>query len=229
VSKDARGPIVNFVDEQRDMPDRVEQSADASLASAAAMDRPTPRKASFVLRAFRLLRGDLLGSRPVLLFVQLFLTLIPRMAFGWLRPAVYRLIGVRIGPQTRIYGKMEIEGVGDVLANVSIGAQCLLTTPIYLNASGEIRIGDCVTLGHHVVVITDDHRMDDPERRGGERFSRPVIMEAGVWVGARATILPGVTLGRGCVVAAGSLVNRDVPAHTLVGGVPARRIKDLPR
>jgi acetyltransferase-like isoleucine patch superfamily enzyme len=71
--------------------------------------------------------------------------------------------------------------------------------------------------------------MEDPERRGGERYSRPVVVEDGVWVGACATILPGVTLGRGSVVAAGALVARDVPPHTLVAGVPARPIKSLPR
>jgi maltose O-acetyltransferase len=102
-----------------------------------------------------------------------------------------------------------------------------VTTPLYLNASGRIDIGDRVTIGHHVMVITDSHRMSDPSRRGGERLSAPVTIEDGVWVGARVTILPGVTLGRGCVVAAGAVVADDVAPHTLVGGVPARKISDL--
>lgn len=193
-----------------------------------ALPSHTQPKRSFVARAARLLKSDLQGSRPQLLGVQLIIAPIPRMAFGWLRPALYRAVGMRIGQGTRIYGQVTLEGVGAIIENVTIGDECLLTTPIYLNASGEIRIGNRVTLGHHVVIITDDHRMNNPERRGGERFAQPVTLEDGVWVGARATILPGVTLGRGCVVAAGGLVTRDVPPHTLVAGVPARRIKDLP-
>ena len=195
-----------------------------ATAAVPANDGPS---APFVVRVIRRLIADFSGSRPTLLFVQLALSFVPRMAFGWLRPAVYRAVRIRIGSKTRIYGKMDIEGAGGILANVSIGAECMLTTPVYLNASGEIRIGDRVTIGHHVVVITDDHRMDNPHKRGGDRYTAPVVIEDGVWVGARVTILPGVTLGRGCVVAAGALVVHDVPPNTLVGGVPARTIKEL--
>jgi maltose O-acetyltransferase len=205
-------------------------SSDANARNAAPRPEVAPQvKRPFVIRAFGQIRDDILGSRLHWLAAQAVTGAMPRMTFGWLRPVVYRTVGLRVGERTRIYGKLTLEGVGAVIDNVSIGENCLVTTPIYLNASAEIRIGDRVTIGHHVVIITDDHRMDDPERRGGERSSRPVFIEDGVWIAARATILPGVTLGRGCVVAAGSLVNRDVPAHTLVAGVPARRIKDLPR
>lgn len=196
-------------------------------AAAVPVNDAPPPSAPLVVRVVRRLIADFQGSRPTLLLVQLALSFVPRMAFGWVRPAVYRAVGVRIGSKTRIYGKMDIEGAGGILANVSIGAECMLTTPVYLNASGEIRIGDRVTIGHHVVVITDNHNMDNPWKRGGDRYTAPVVIEDGVWIGARVTILPGVTLGRGCVVAAGALVARDVPPHTLVGGVPAKHIKDL--
>jgi maltose O-acetyltransferase len=190
-------------------------------------DHGTAPNAPLVARIVRRLIADFSGSRPTLLLVQLALSFVPRLAFGWLRPALYRAVGVRIGRKTRIYGKMDIEGAGGILANLIIGAECMLTTPVYLNASGEIRIGDRVTIGHHVVIITDNHQMDNPWKRGGERYTAPVVIEDGVWVGARVTILPGVTLGRGCVVAAGAVVTRDVPPNTLVGGVPAHPIKEL--
>jgi acetyltransferase-like isoleucine patch superfamily enzyme len=122
---------------------------------------------------------------------------------------------------------MDIEGNGDIVRNVSIGEDCMLTTPLYLNASAPIRIGDRVVIGHHVAIVTDDHRTGDPRRRGGERFSRPVVVEDGAWIAACVTILPGVTLGAGCVVAAGAVVVRDVPSHSLVAGVPARHVKNL--
>lgn len=180
-----------------------------------------------IVRVARRLRSDFASSRFQLLLVQGLISLIPRLAFGWLRAMLYRLVGVRIGRSTYIFGKVEIEGVGDILKLVRIGESTLLTTPLYLNASGGITIGDRVTIGHHVMIITDTHRMDDPFRRGGERISAPVVIEDGVWVGARVTILPGVTVGAGSVVAAGALVTHDVPPHTLVGGVPARPIKPL--
>ena len=181
------------------------------------------------LRVIRQLNGDLQGLRPRGRVVQLAVGAVPRMTFGWLRPALYRLAGVRIGARTRIFGVIEIEGPGAIFDNVTIGRGCSLTTPLFLNASAEIRIGDRVVIGHHVVIVTDSHEMDDPMQRGGERFARPVVIEDGVWIGARATILAGVTLGRGAVIAAGSVVTRDVPQHTLVGGVPARVLKPLPR
>jgi len=179
-----------------------------------------PRIAGRIVQDFR-------GIRVRLLIAQFLVGLLPRMTFGWLRPALYRLAGMRFGLRTRIYGKVEIEGVGAIVQHVTVGRECMFTTPLYLNASGEIRIGNNVVIGHHVVIITDSHEMDSPRQRCGERYARPVVIEDGVWIGARATILPGVTLGTGCVVAAGAMVTKDVPRDTLVGGVPARPIKVL--
>jgi acetyltransferase-like isoleucine patch superfamily enzyme len=178
-------------------------------------------------RIARRLLADLAAIRPVLLLVQGLVSLIPRMAFGWVRPALYRATGVSIGGRTRIYGKVQIEGAGKVARNVRIGSDCMFTTPLWLNASASIRIGDHVVIGHHTVIITDDHELSDPTQRCGARVAKPVVVEDGVWIAARVTILPGVTLGHGCVVAAGALVARDVAPHTLVAGVPARPIKQL--
>ena len=79
-----------------------------------------------------------------------------------------------------------------------------------------------------VIIITDDHEIGPPWHRCGDRVARPVVIEDGVWIGARVTLLPGVTIGRGSVVAAGAVVNKDVPPNTLVGGVPARILRTLP-
>jgi len=179
-------------------------------------------------RVLRVLSVDRDVLRPRLLLVSLLLGLMPGSTLSWLRPLLYRLAGVRIGSRTRIFGKIAVTGQGHVTANVRVGEGCIITTPLYLNASAPITIGNSVTIGHHVVIITDSHRMSDPLRRAGERFARPVTIEDGVWIAARATILPGVTLGRGSVVAAGAVVAKDVPPNTLVGGVPARVLKTLP-
>jgi maltose O-acetyltransferase len=186
-----------------------------------------PPRRSIVERVLRRLAADFAAIRPRLMLVQLLVALVPRGAFGWVRLALYRAAGARIGARTRIYGKVQIEGVGAIARNVVVGADCMFTTPLYLNASAPIRMGDRVVIGHHAMIITDDHITTDPLQRCGERISKPVVIEDGVWIGARATILPGVTLGAGSIVAAGALVARDVPPHTLVGGVPARPIKRL--
>jgi acetyltransferase-like isoleucine patch superfamily enzyme len=104
----------------------------------------------------------------------------------------------------------------------------VLNTPLHLNASAPITIGNRVGIGHHVVIITDSHRLGDASQRLGERLGRPVSIEDGVWIAARVTVLPGVTIGRGSVVAAGAVVTRDVPPNCLVAGVPARVLRELP-
>ena len=147
---------------------------------------------------------------------------------GWLRPTLYRWVGgVDVDPRSVFLGTLTLEGSGHIARNLHIGRGCMFTTPLYLNLSGTISIGDEVVIGHHVVIITDTHDMEDPNRRGGSPRSFPVRVEDGVWIGARVSVLPGVTIGRGAVVAAGAVVDRDVPPNTLVGGVPARTIRSL--
>jgi maltose O-acetyltransferase len=181
-----------------------------------------------VVRALEVLSTDLRQVRPRLRLVNLAVSMMPLQMFGWLRPALYRLAGVRIGTRARIFGRIVFTGQGDVAANVSVGNDCILNAPLALNASAPITIGERVGIGHHVVIITDDHDLSDPDRRCGAGFARPVVIEDGAWIGARVTILPGVTIGRGSVVSAGSVVGRDVAANTLVGGVPARFVQRLP-
>lgn len=153
---------------------------------------------------------------------------LPRMTGGSLRPLVYRWVGgVDIDFRSIILGRLRFEGAGRLAGNLRVGRGCMFTTPLYLNLSGSIWMGDRVVIGHHVVIITDTHDMTDPSCRGGSRRSLPVRIEDGAWVGACVTVLPGVTIGRGAVVAAGAVVAHDVPANTLVGGVPARLIRSL--
>ena len=84
----------------------------------------------------------------------------------------------------------------------------------------QITIGDLCVFGEQVIIRDDDgHTLDDTPR------TAPITIGNNVWVGARAMILKGVTIGDGAVVAAGSVVTKDVPGGTLVGGVPARVIR----
>jgi maltose O-acetyltransferase len=206
----------------------VSSSAPPDPDGSAVAPPAAPRRRSRILRVFELLALDLRRLRPWFRFVQLLVSFLPRTTFAWARPVLYRWAGIRIGARTHIYGKLEVEGEGNIARKLTIGEGCMFTTPLYLNASGGIQIGNRVVIGHHAIIITDDHRMDSPEQRCGDRVARPVVIEDGVWIAARATVLSGVTLGRGCVIAAGAVVTRDVPPNTLVGGVPARPLKVLP-
>lgn len=102
----------------------------------------------------------------------------------------------------------------------------------YINHDSEIRCREHITIGNNVniaygVLIQDSdfHTMYD-EKGIAKPETLPIVIEDDVWIGANAIILKGVTLGKGCVVAAGSVVTKSVPAHCLVGGNPARVIKE---
>ena len=87
---------------------------------------------------------------------------------------------------------------------------------------GGLEIGRSVSISADVIVLTADH---DAESAVMEGRTRPVKIEDYVWVGTRAMILPGVTVGRGAVIAAGAVVTKSVPEYTIVAGVPARPVK----
>ena len=90
---------------------------------------------------------------------------------------------------------------------------------------GGITIEDDVLIGPKVSLITESHPLSPAERRA--LIVKPIVIKRNAWIGAGATILPGVTVGENAVVAAGAVVNKDVPANTAVAGVPAKVIKAL--
>jgi acetyltransferase-like isoleucine patch superfamily enzyme len=90
---------------------------------------------------------------------------------------------------------------------------------------GGITIEDHVLIGPKVNLITENHPIDPADRRA--LICKPIVIKRNAWIGAAATILPGVTIGENAVVAAGAVVSRDVPANTIVGGVPAKFIKAI--
>lgn len=94
---------------------------------------------------------------------------------------------------------------------------------------GPVKIGSHVNLAQGITVTALNHNFDDTEKRIDEQgvSTKPVTIEDDVWVGANAVILPGVTISNHCVVAAGAVVTKDVPPHSLVAGVPAKVIKNI--
>lgn len=94
---------------------------------------------------------------------------------------------------------------------------------------GPVKIGNHVNLAQGITVTALNHNFDDTNKRIDEQgvCTKAVTIEDDVWIGANAVILPGVTIGNHCVVAAGAVVTKDVPPHSLVAGVPAKVIKQI--
>jgi maltose O-acetyltransferase len=134
------------------------------------------------------------------------------------------VVGVTIGPGSSIhmgcylwfYGPGQMRRGGLV-----VGRNSIVNRECCLDARARLRIGDNVSVSPYAVILTTQHAYDDP---GFSLTSAPVELDDHVWVGARATILPGVRVGRGAVVAAGAVVTSDVEPLAIVGGVPARVI-----
>lgn len=109
--------------------------------------------------------------------------------------------------------------------NISVGKNVFINSGCRFQDQGGIVIGDGVLIGHNVVLATINHDID-PNKRSMIHPS-PILIGNNVWIGANATVLPGVTIGDGAIIAAGAVVYRDVSANTVVGGVPARLIKKI--
>ena len=94
---------------------------------------------------------------------------------------------------------------------------------------GPVCIGNHVNLAQGITVTALNHNFEDKTKRIEEQgiTTKPVIIGDDVWIGANAVFLPGVTIGKHCVVAAGAVVTKDVPDDTIVGGVPAKEIKKI--
>jgi acetyltransferase-like isoleucine patch superfamily enzyme len=107
--------------------------------------------------------------------------------------------------------------------NTSLGKNVFINHACSFLDIGGIIIEDDVMIGPRVNITSENHPLDPDDRKA--LIPKPVIIKRNAWIGAGATILPGVTVGENAVVAAGAVVSRDVPANTLVAGVPARQVR----
>jgi len=123
---------------------------------------------------------------------------------------------------------LRITGSGNPCRDFSIGTCTLISGALHADIGAPIRIGDNVRIGHDVSLLTVDHEVGPEEMRSGTRKFGPIEIGNGAWLASRVVVLPGVCIGAGAVVGAGSVVTRDVPANTLVVGVPARVVRNLP-
>lgn len=109
--------------------------------------------------------------------------------------------------------------------NITVGENVFINACCHFQDHGGVTLGEGCQIGHNVVFATLNHGLSPEERP--ITYPAPIVLERNVWVGSNATILQGVTIGENAVVAAGAVVTRDVPANTIVGGVPAKFIRKI--
>nr|WP_284507171.1 acyltransferase [Caballeronia sp. ATUFL_M2_KS44] len=110
--------------------------------------------------------------------------------------------------------------------HISIGDNTVINRYTYLDGRVPLTIGNNVNVSHYTLIQTLTH---DPQNPDFVCLCKPVVIEDHAWIGARAIICPGVRIGEGAVVGAGAVVTRDVEPYTIVGGNPARFIKERSR
>lgn len=137
----------------------------------------------------------------------------PPFVANRLRSAALRLAGFDIGRGTIFWGLPTLIGTGDIYSRLEIGAECGFNIGSFFELEAPIRIGNHVRVGHDVMILTAGRANAANESRYA-----PVVIEDGTWIGARCTILPGVTIGAGAVIGATSVVSQDVPPSTLLLG-----------
>lgn len=138
-----------------------------------------------------------------------------------LRWAIHRACGLNINTRAIASG-CAFFGPG-----VTIARGTYVNTGCLFDASAPITIETRCDIGPGVYFVTSTHALGDHEHRAGVNRSAPITVGEGTWIGARATILPGVTIAPGCVVAAGAVVTKDCGPDEVYGGVPARSMRAL--
>jgi len=148
--------------------------------------------------------------------------LVNRLPSHHLRLMFYRRI-FTIGPGTSFLLHVKIRFPG----NLRIGRNSTVNYDCVLDARGaEIIIGDNVNIASEVMIWTQEHDPDSPTH---QTISKPVVIGDYAWIASRAIILPGVTIGEGAVIAAGAVVTKDVSPYAIVGGNPAKFIRERSR
>lgn len=132
-----------------------------------------------------------------------------------------RSIGYEIGENTKIVGPIHNTGT------LRIGANCWIGCNLTVHGNGTVTIGDNCDIAPDVTFLTGGHQMGDHSRRAGKGESYHIAVGSGVWIGGRVTLLLNTSIGDGSMIAACACVSKDVPADTMVAGVPAKVMKEL--
>ena len=138
-----------------------------------------------------------------------------------IRILMSKLFGKEVDENFRIFPPFYT----DFGKNITVGKNVFINACCHFQDHGGVTLGDGCLIGHNVVFATLNHGIAPEER--ASTHPAPIRLDKNVWVGSSSTILQGVTIGDNAIVAAGSVVTKDVPANTIVGGVPARYIRSI--
>lgn len=168
-----------------------------------------------------------IGKAMRYVFFSLWQYLLAVMFISPLRVWLLRVFGARIGKNTVIERIRLINLYRMGICGITIGDNCFLGDGVTLDTAERITLENDVTLSFDVMVLTHTNvgYKNHPVQEHIPSVANSTVFKKGCFVGVRSVILPGVTIGEGAAVAAGAVVTKDVPAKTLVGGVPAKVIR----
>jgi len=166
-------------------------------------------------RIFRELHG--IGRRALFAFAGL------AVVTPSIRTTLYRLGRLDIHRDSSIQSGLTVRG-----NRLTIGRGTTVNQRCLIDCIAQVTIGERCGIAYGVSIITAGHDWSEPHRRAGVEEYRKIQIGNGVWIGSNAVILPGVTIGDGVVIAAGSVVNRDCDANSFYAGTPAKYVRTLP-
>jgi acetyltransferase-like isoleucine patch superfamily enzyme len=152
----------------------------------------------------------------------LWMLLVAKVPSATLRHVAYRRMGLGLDPRAHISKGLELRGA----PGATIGQGTIVGFDCILDGRGGLTIGEHVNLSSEAAIWTYQHDLRAPDF---SVIGRPVAIGDRAWLSFRCTVLPGVTIGEGAVVAAGAVVTEDVAPWTVVAGIPARKVADRPR
>jgi acetyltransferase-like isoleucine patch superfamily enzyme len=141
------------------------------------------------------------------------------VAIHCVRRFFYRLAGMKIGKESTIHMAARFYNP----KNIKIGEDSIIGERVVLDGRDRLTIGNHVDIATDVMIYNAEHDVKDPSFRA---VTAPVVIQDFVFIGPRAIVLPGVTIKKGAVIAAGAVVTKDVEENSIVAGVPAKKIKD---
>lgn len=160
-----------------------------------------------------------------LIFLTIVNYLPPTSWASKVRFLLLRLAGMTIRGRCKIFAPVLARSA---CRNIEIGERCFINSEVRFSApSAKVKIGSWVAIGPRVSFETMSHALSFIPGVGRPDAHKPITVEDGVWIGVGAIILGGVTIGRGAVVAAGAVVTKNVEPNTVVGGVPARFLRNV--
>ena len=158
-------------------------------------------------------------------FFRSLLKMMPLIFFPKINALLLRLLGYNISYSARIYSSVKIFGniKVEIGENTFIGNETIITGGL-----AAIQIGNNCDISDRVSIFCGTHEIDyTGDRSAGKGIGKDIVIEDGVWIGYGALVLPGVRIGKKSVVAAGTVVHKNVPPYTIVGGNPMKILKHM--